>query len=330
MIDVYQPVRSKSVATLTRALRTVCILAASFHGYHADIIQPYALRTPEVIIGCGWGSSADIWNLGRMVFELLTGRWLFRPTEGPRWSAEAFHLEQMRRLSGEDFNVTSVRSGSRFGKYFDDGGLQTLEEIFRVYNVLSENDLSPCQHADTCGRLVQLVLLGLFLAFSETGSAYIGNLSESSPPHSTSAATQLPEEYFGLKGFLEKPSIGSAGIPPRTFRVFQLTFAAIMPILALDAIAECARPDARLQPDRMLDMEFQQMVVRPRRPRPCRQHTRAYFVGYRRARDQHLLGQAARVGIKPSWISSRLQAQAHGGFYDIITLCSQVLAISGY
>ncbi|THH04065.1 hypothetical protein EW146_g10273 [Bondarzewia mesenterica] len=151
------------------------------------------------------------------------------------------------------------------------------EEVFYFLTITSiVHDMG--QHADTCGRLVRLVLLGLFLAFSETGSAYIGNL-----------------KYFGLKGFLAKPSIGSAGIPALTFCVFQLTFAAIMPILALDAIAECARPDARLQPDRMLDMEFQQMVVRPRRPRPCRRHTRAYFVGYRRARDQHLLGQAARV-----------------------------------
>ncbi|THH21234.1 hypothetical protein EW146_g316 [Bondarzewia mesenterica] len=65
---------------------------------------------------------------------------------------------------------------------------------------------------------------GYSLAFSETGSAYIGNL-----------------KYFGLKGVLEKPSIGSARIPAIAFCVFQLMFAAITPMLALGAIAERSR-----------------------------------------------------------------------------------------
>ncbi|KAI0088754.1 ammonium transporter [Irpex rosettiformis] len=65
---------------------------------------------------------------------------------------------------------------------------------------------------------------GYSLAFSETGSAYIGNL-----------------KYFGLKGVLEQPSIGSTRIPAIAFCVFQLMFAAITPMLALGAIAERAR-----------------------------------------------------------------------------------------
>lgn len=41
--------------------------AAFVDGFHADQIQPYALRAPEVIIGSGWGTSTDIWNLGCIV-----------------------------------------------------------------------------------------------------------------------------------------------------------------------------------------------------------------------------------------------------------------------
>ena len=58
---------------------------------------------------------------------------------------------------------------------------------------------------------------------------------------------QLPQcrarhaEHFGLKGVLEKPSIGSTRIPSIVFCVFQLMFAAITPILALGAVAERAR-----------------------------------------------------------------------------------------
>ena len=51
---------------------------------------------------------------------------------------------------------------------------------------------------------------GYSLAFSETGSAYIGDL-----------------KYFALKGVLEKPSIGSARIPALLFCIYQCMFAAI-------------------------------------------------------------------------------------------------------
>ncbi|TRM59541.1 ammonium transporter AmtB-like domain-containing protein [Schizophyllum amplum] len=66
---------------------------------------------------------------------------------------------------------------------------------------------------------------GFSLAFSETsGNAYIGDL-----------------KYFGLKGVLEKPSIGSTRIPSLLFCLYQGMFAAITPVLALGAIAERAR-----------------------------------------------------------------------------------------
>ncbi|OBZ78451.1 Ammonium transporter 1 [Grifola frondosa] len=65
---------------------------------------------------------------------------------------------------------------------------------------------------------------GLFVSFSDTADAYIGDL-----------------RYFGLKGVLETPSIGSTRIPSIAFCVFQLMFAAITPILAIGAIAERGR-----------------------------------------------------------------------------------------
>jgi serine/threonine-protein kinase SRPK3 len=40
-------------------------------GPRADLIQPYALRAPEVILGNGWHTSGDIWNLGCLVSSTL-------------------------------------------------------------------------------------------------------------------------------------------------------------------------------------------------------------------------------------------------------------------
>lgn len=65
---------------------------------------------------------------------------------------------------------------------------------------------------------------GFSLAFSETGSSYIGDL-----------------KYFGLKGVLAQPSMGSPRIPSIVFCVYQLMFAAITPILAIGAVAERSR-----------------------------------------------------------------------------------------
>ncbi|KAH9478050.1 Ammonium transporter 1 [Psilocybe cubensis] len=65
---------------------------------------------------------------------------------------------------------------------------------------------------------------GYSLAFSETGSSFIGDL-----------------KYFGLKGVLDQPSIGSSRIPALLFCVYQLMFAAITAALAVGAIAERGR-----------------------------------------------------------------------------------------
>ncbi|KAJ4001849.1 ammonium transporter [Lentinula boryana] len=64
---------------------------------------------------------------------------------------------------------------------------------------------------------------GFSLTFSDTGSSFIGNL-----------------KYFGLKGVLEKPSIGSARIPSIVYCIYQLMFAAITPMLALGGFADRA------------------------------------------------------------------------------------------
>lgn len=94
--------------------------AATVDGRHADIIQPYALRAPEVIIGCGWDASADIWSLGCLIFELSTSPWLFVPRRGPIWTAETYHLAHMPAIAGEQYDISYFRTGKRYAEYFND------------------------------------------------------------------------------------------------------------------------------------------------------------------------------------------------------------------
>ena len=71
---------------------------------------------------------------------------------------------------------------------------------------------------------------GYSLAFSETGNAFIGDLSESDfliRRHVPKCIYHWILEYFGLKGVLDQPSIGSSRIPALLFCIYQLMFAAI-------------------------------------------------------------------------------------------------------
>jgi serine/threonine-protein kinase SRPK3 len=52
------------------------------HKHFSDDIQTRQYRCPEVILGADYGTSADMWSLACIVFELLTGDLLFDPRAG--------------------------------------------------------------------------------------------------------------------------------------------------------------------------------------------------------------------------------------------------------
>lgn len=64
-------------------------------------IQTRQYRAPEIILRYkSWGSLADIWSLGCLLFELLTGDYLFDPKDGAQFSKDDDHLAQMIELLG--------------------------------------------------------------------------------------------------------------------------------------------------------------------------------------------------------------------------------------
>jgi serine/threonine protein kinase len=69
--------------------------------HFSEDIQTRQYRSPEVLIGAGYDTSADIWSLGCMTFELLTGDLLFDPQAGDTWTREEDHLAQMMELVGK-------------------------------------------------------------------------------------------------------------------------------------------------------------------------------------------------------------------------------------
>lgn len=56
--------------------------------HFTDDIQTRQYRSPEVILGGKYNQSADMWSLGCMVFELITGDFLFDPQSGDNYSRD--------------------------------------------------------------------------------------------------------------------------------------------------------------------------------------------------------------------------------------------------
>ncbi|EKE37253.1 hypothetical protein ENUP19_0247G0017 [Entamoeba nuttalli] len=82
-----------------------------------DDIQTLEYRSPEVILGLHWGCPVDIWSHGCMIFEMLTGDYLFKPKQGKTFTLEEDHLAQFIELLGY-FNKKYLNIAPNTPKYF--------------------------------------------------------------------------------------------------------------------------------------------------------------------------------------------------------------------
>ncbi|ELR01830.1 CMGC/SRPK protein kinase, variant [Pseudogymnoascus destructans 20631-21] len=69
------------------------------HHFTNDI-QTRQYRSPEVILGAKWGASTDVWSMAAMVFELITGDYLFDPQSGTKYGKDDDHIAQIVELLG--------------------------------------------------------------------------------------------------------------------------------------------------------------------------------------------------------------------------------------
>ncbi|CDK24406.1 unnamed protein product [Kuraishia capsulata CBS 1993] len=115
--------------------------ACWIYNHFTDDVQTRQYRAPEVILGAQWGCSCDIWSVGCLIFELLTGDYLFDPTEGRSFSKNDDHLAQIVELLGPI--PQELIAVSRNGKLFYHSDLQRLRRIknlkpWPLQNVLME------------------------------------------------------------------------------------------------------------------------------------------------------------------------------------------------
>ncbi|KAM5429530.1 hypothetical protein McanMca71_003141 [Microsporum canis] len=79
-------------------------------------IQPDHYRAPEVILGCGWSFSADIWNLGLLVWDIFERKELFSQVRDHRGHYDAkAHMAEMIALLGPPPKALITRYNSMHG-----------------------------------------------------------------------------------------------------------------------------------------------------------------------------------------------------------------------
>ncbi|KAK8157068.1 serine/threonine-protein kinase SRPK2 [Phyllosticta citrichinensis] len=103
---------------------------ACWVGHHfTNDIQTRQYRSPEVILGAKWGASTDVWSMAAMVFELITGDYLFDPQSGTKYGKDDDHIAQIIELLGT-FPKSLCQSGKWSQEIFNRRG--ELRNIHRL------------------------------------------------------------------------------------------------------------------------------------------------------------------------------------------------------
>merc|ERR1712232_1069060 len=89
--------------------------------HFSDDIQTRQYRSPETIINAGYDTSADIWSLACMIFELVTGDYLFDPKASEEYPRDEDHLCLFIELLGP-MPMALIARGRRSMTYFNRRG----------------------------------------------------------------------------------------------------------------------------------------------------------------------------------------------------------------
>ncbi|CAI6707585.1 AAC_HP2_G0041880.mRNA.1.CDS.1 [Saccharomyces cerevisiae] len=96
--------------------------ACWYDEHYTNSIQTREYRSPEVLLGAPWGCGADIWSTACLIFEFITGDFLFEPDEGHSYTKDDDHIAQIIELLGE-LPSYLLRNGKYTRTFFNSRGL---------------------------------------------------------------------------------------------------------------------------------------------------------------------------------------------------------------
>lgn len=86
--------------------------------YHSELVSTRHYRAPEIVLGTGWSFPCDLWSLGCILVELVTGEALFKTHENLE------HLAIMEKVIGEKIPLSMIKKikNTEFMDYFKEIG----------------------------------------------------------------------------------------------------------------------------------------------------------------------------------------------------------------
>ncbi|OAY72938.1 Serine/threonine-protein kinase AFC3 [Ananas comosus] len=128
---------------------------------HSSIVSTRHYRAPEIILGLGWSYPCDMWSIGCILVELLSGEALFQTHENLE------HLAMMERVLGPIPEHMIRKASSNASKYFRRGtrlnwpeGALSRESI-RAVKKLNRLKEFVSQYVDHSSTLLTDLLYGL-------------------------------------------------------------------------------------------------------------------------------------------------------------------------
>jgi serine/threonine-protein kinase SRPK3 len=168
------------------------------HHFTNDI-QTRQYRSPEVILGAKWGASTDVWSMAAMVFELITGDYLFDPQSGTKYGKDDDHIAQIIELLGP-FPKSLCLAGKWSQEIFNRKG--ELRNIHRLRHWALPDVLREKYHfkEDEAKRIAEFLTPMLELMPEKRANA--GGM----------ASHQWLDDTPGMKGIkIDKVEVGSRG-----------------------------------------------------------------------------------------------------------------------
>ena len=103
--------------------------ACWFNHHFSTIIQTRQYRSPEVILGINYNETSDIWSLACIIFELVTGDFLFQPEKGETFTKNDDHVAKFIQTLGK-MPKNFAKRGEYYNKFFTkEGKMRRVKEI---------------------------------------------------------------------------------------------------------------------------------------------------------------------------------------------------------
>ncbi|RCK56063.1 Protein kinase dsk1 [Candida viswanathii] len=183
---------SSTPTPATTSVKIADLGNAAWCDHHfTDLIQTRQYRAPEILLGLTWGALVDMWSIGCLIFELVTGDYLFDPREGGSFGRDDDHIAQIIELLGPFPKL--FENATDYSKFF------TAEGKMKRILLLKPWDL----------KLVLVEKYKLDIAEAESLSSFLLPMLDLLPESRADAGGLLTHPWLDSDIFVERPMGGS-------------------------------------------------------------------------------------------------------------------------